>query len=110
MKKFRIFLFVLFISFGLGSQVYAQQTTNSNQDSLKDAYAPFLELLQITPSDATVYNPPLRGCIVEAAGDLVVEPIKNAAQVTITVFDGQTVPVIVRKVRAATTAVVVCGR
>jgi len=81
----------------------------------RDAYAPFEEILQITPSDVTVFTPPLRGCIVEIAGDLVINTIKGdaaigVADVTITVLVGQVVPAIIDQVMAATTATVVCGR
>jgi len=81
----------------------------------RDAYAPFEEILQITPSDVTVFTPPLRGCIVEVAGDLVLNLIKGdaaigVADVTITVLAGQVVPAIIDQVMAATTATVACGR
>lgn len=81
----------------------------------RDAYAPFEEILQITPSDATTYSPFLRGCIVEVAGDLVLNMAKGdaaegVADVTITVLAGQVVPAMIFQVMAATTATVACGR
>lgn len=87
---------------------YAAQTKSAK--NTLDAYAPFEELIQVTASDVTTYDPPLRGCIVETAGDLVVTPIKNSSSVTITVIAAQLVPAIIEKVNAATTATVVCGR
>lgn len=78
-----------------------------------DAYAPFEELIQVTPSDATVYSPPLRGCIVESVGggtNLVLTPTKNASSVTITVAAGQLIPVMASMIGASTTATVICGR
>ena len=88
---------------------YAAQTKEATRT--RDAYAPFEDLIQITASDATVYSPPLRGCIVEVAGDLAINPIKSVANVTITVVAGQLIPVIMTQVLATgTTATVVCGR
>lgn len=89
---------------------YGSQTKSAT--NTLDAYAPFEELLQITPSDATTYSPPLRGCIVEGAGDLAIISPKNTASavITLTVIVGQTVPAMITQVRAATTATVVCGR
>lgn len=76
-----------------------------------DAAAPFEDLIQITPSDATVYDPPLRGCIAETAGDIAFNPIKSTSNVTVTVLKGQLVPVLTTQILATgTTATVVCGR
>lgn len=88
---------------------YAAQTKEAT--STRDAYAPFEDLIQITPSDATVYSPPLRGCIVEVAGDLAINPIKSSSNVTISVLKGQLIPVLMTQVLSTgTTATVVCGR
>ena len=108
MIKF-ITMFVVFSVIVLSATSgYAAQTKEATRT--RDAYAPFEDLIQITPSDVTVFSPPLRGCIVEVAGDLDINPIKSASNVLITVVVGQLIPVIITKVRAATTATVVCGR
>lgn len=89
---------------------YAAQTKQA-QNTL-DAYAPFEELLQVTPSNSTTYSPPLRGCIVEAVGggtDLVITTTKGSS-VTITVAAGQLIPAMITVVGASTTATVICGR
>ena len=108
MKKFiSVALFCAgIIVFSISS--YAAQTKDAT--NTRDSYAPFEDLFQVTPSDATVYDPPLRGCIIEAAGDVVFKPIKSASNVTISVLKGQLIPVITTQVRAATTATLVCGR
>ena len=88
---------------------YAVQTKSAT--NTRDSYAPFEDLFQITPSDATVYDPPLRGCIIEAAGDIAITPIKSAASVIISVLKGQLIPVMTDQVLATgTTATMVCGR
>lgn len=98
-----LFIFQASASFG----AVTKEATNT-----RDAYAPFEEILQITPSNSTEYSPPLRGCIVEADGDLALVASKNTsgATVTITVKASQLVPVLITKVMASTTATVVCGR
>lgn len=100
-------LFVLTI--GVFPSAQAAQTKDAI-DTLA-AYAPFEDLIQITPSDVTTYDPPLRGCIVEVAGDLALNPIKSASNVTLSVLKGQLVPAIVTQVLSTgTTATVSCGR
>ena len=74
-----------------------------------DASAPFEELITITPSDETVYNPPLRGVIVQEDGDVILETIKGDAEVTIAALKGQLIPALITKVKA-TSASVVGGR
>jgi len=93
------------------SACQAQAAQGKDAKRTLDAYAPFEDLIQITASDVTVYDPPLRGCIVEVAGDLAINPIKSVANVTITVIVGQLIPVIMTQILATgTTATVVCGR
>ena len=88
---------------------YAAQTKSAT--NTRDAYAPFEDLFQVTPSDATTYDPPLRGCIIEVAGDIAINPIKSASNVTISVLKGQLIPVLMTQVLATgTTATMVCGR
>ena len=95
--------------FAISFPAYAQQTKPAQRTL--DAYAPFEDFIQITPSDSTEYDPPLRGCIIEVAGDLAMNPIKSAANITLTVLKGQLVPVIMNQVLATgTTATVSCGR
>lgn len=86
----------------------AQQTKYA--DRTLDAYAPFEELVQVTPADSPAIDPPYRGCIVEVAGDLVVATSKGTADVTLTVVAGQLVPAMITNVKTGTTATVVCGR
>lgn len=74
------------------------------------AYAPFTEVLNITTSDVTVYDPPLRGLIVNVAGDVVIETEKGDAEATIAAVQGQVIPALITKVKAASTATVVGGR
>lgn len=101
-------LLVAFLLVAPFEKAYAQQTKSAT--NTRDAYAPFEEVLQITASDVTTYDPPLRGCIVETAGDLTITPIKNASSVTITVIAGQLIPAMISKVNTSTTATIVCGR
>ncbi|MCB0375518.1 MAG: hypothetical protein KDD04_06335 [Sinomicrobium sp.] len=102
------FLFALFVLFCFAPADAAQ--TKQAVNTL-DAYAPFEEVLQVTPSDSTTYSPPFRGCIVESDGDLAILPKKNTSSVTITVITGQMVPAMITKVLSTgTTATVVCGR
>ena len=113
MTKFIGMLAVIVLISLSGYQAHAAQTKAARKTL--DAYAPFEDLIQITPSDATTYDPPLRGCIVEVAGDLVLNMIKGdanigSADITITVLAGQVVPAIIDQVLAATTATVACGR
>ena len=108
MKKFISASLLLVTLLAFSSSSYAAKTRDAV--NTLDAAAPFEDLFQITPSDATVYTPPLRGCIIEAAGDVVFKPIKSASNVTISVLKGQLIPVITTQVRAATTATLVCGR
>ncbi len=108
LKFLKILTVALFISV-ISVSAYAAQTKSATKT--RDAYAPFEDLIQITASDVTTYDPPLRGCIVEVAGDLAVTPIKSAASVVITVLAGQLIPVMIDQVLATgTTATVVCGR
>ena len=101
-----VFLVTLFV---FSAFSYAEQTKQAT--NTRDSYAPFEDLIQITPSDATVYDPPLRGCIIEAAGDIAIKPIKSASNVTISVLKGQLIPVLMTQVLATgTTATMVCGR
>lgn len=105
-------LLVIVFSMAFGSMfAYSQQTSSAT--NTRDAYAPFEELIQVTPSDATTYDPPLRGCIVESIGggtNLVLTPVKNSSSVTVTVIAGQLIPAMISKVGASTTATVICGR
>ena len=108
MKIISIALFCLAI-FVFSSSGYAQKTRDAV--NTLDATAPFEDLIQITASDITVYDPPLRGCIAETAGDIAFTPIKSAASVIVTVLKGQLVPVITDQILATgTTATLVCGR
>ena len=75
----------------------------------KDAYAPFEEMLAITPADATLYDPPLRGVIVTVAGNLRITTSKGTV-ITFAVFVGQLIPALITIVGTATTATVVGGR
>ena len=74
------------------------------------AYAPFADVLDVTASDATTYDPPLRGLIVNVAGNVVIETVKGDAEATIAAVQGQVIPALITKVKAATTATVVGGR
>lgn len=111
-KLFKIMALALVISI-VSVSVHAEQTFPAKRT--RDAYAPFEELIQITPSN-TVYDPPLRGCIIEVAGDISLNMVKgdaniNVSDVVVTVLAGQLLPVLVDQVlAAATTATVVCGR
>lgn len=71
-----------------------------------DASAPFEELLSITPSDETTYSPPLRGVIVQADGDVIIETLKGDAAVTIAALKGQLIPALITKVKAGSASVV----
>jgi hypothetical protein len=107
MKKIAIVLAV----FALALPLPALAAVTKDATNTRDAYAPFEELIQITPSNSTVYNPPLRGCIVEVAGDLAIETSKGDSSVIITVVAAQLVPAMITKVLATgTTATVICGR
>lgn len=107
MKKY-ITLSLCVLIVGFSAVAHAAQTKSAK--NTLDAYAPFEELLQITASDVTTYDPPLRGCIIETAGDVVLTGVKNSTAVTITAVAGQLIPAMVTKVGASTTATLVCGR
>lgn len=79
--------------------------TQSAENTL-DAAAPFEELITITASDETVYNPPLRGVIVTADGDVIVETLKGDAEVTIPALKGQLIPALITKVKDGSVAVI----
>lgn len=104
--RFFVFFTMIFLTF----PALAAQTKQAT--GTLDAAAPYEELLQVTPSDSTTYDPPLRGCIVESVSggtDLVITPTKGSS-VTITVAATQLIPVMILKVGASTTATVICGR
>lgn len=103
-------VFVLVFSLVAVYAIAANAAQTKKAERTLDAYAPFEELLQITPSNSTTYSPPLRGCIVEVAGDLAIETTKAASEVVITVIVGQMIPAMISKVKTSTTATVVCGR
>ena len=106
-KLFQTLAIVALVS--LSAHAQAAQTKPAT--NTRDAYAHFEDLIQITPSDATVQDPPLRGCIVEIAGDLAMNPIKSDDNVTLSVLKGQLIPLIMTQVLlTGTTATVSCGR
>lgn len=102
-----LFFFAIFIAL---NPLLSHAEVTKEAINTRDAYAPFEELIQVTPSDATVYSPPLRGCIIEVGGDIVLNTSKGDSSVTITVVAGQLIPAMITKVLAATTATAVCGR
>lgn len=63
---------------------------------------------EITPSDSTTYHEG-RQVIVGGAGDVTVEPFYGGNTVTFSLEAGQFVPVVVRRVLAATTATDLVG-
>jgi len=103
-------MFVVFAIVTL-SATSGYATVTKEATRTRDAYAPFEELIQITPSSATIFSPPLRGCIIEVAGDLEVATVKGDSNVIITVVAGQLIPALITEVsEVGTTATVVCGR
>lgn len=102
-----LFLAFTFVS-TLTLQAFAAQTRDAERTL--DAYAPFEELIQVSGSDDLSYDPYLRGCIIETAGDLYVQTAKGDATVTITVAANQLVPALITKVMASTDSTQVCGR
>ena len=110
MKHFITILAVMAFLLGLTSSSFSAQTSQAQRTL--DANAPYEEFLQVTPSDVTTYDPPLRGCIVEAIGagtNFIITTTKGAS-VTITVIAGQEIKAMITKVHAATNATVICGR
>ena len=91
--------------------VNAAQTADAR--NTLDSYAPFEELLAITPG-ATTYDPPLRGCIVDSISGgsaLVVDTTKSDTYVSFSgVVAAQLIPALITRVYASTTATVICGR
>lgn len=112
MKFFKPFLFFAVLGFfcALMFSTHGNAAQTKDATNTLDAYAPFEELIQITASDVTVYDPPLRGCIIETDGDVVLSTIKGDSNVTISVLKGQIVPALIDQVRAATTSALTCGR
>ena len=110
MKRLLQTLFIAGLVLSLNSSAFSAQTSDAQRTL--DANAPYEELLQVTPSDVTTYDPPLRGCIVEAVGggtNLIITTTKGAS-VTITVIAGQEIKAMITKVGGSTTATVICGR
>lgn len=72
---------------------------------------PASSLIAVTPSDTTVYNPPLRGLYVGGTGNVAVVAASDTSSVTLnTVPAGTFVPVIASKVLATgTTATNIVG-
>jgi len=66
--------------------------------------------IAITPSDTTVYDPPLKALWVGGAGNLSVIASDDTAAVTISgINGGQIIPVMAKQVLAATTATSIVG-
>ncbi len=105
-KTFLVICALLFLT----SDAFSAQTSQAQRTL--DANAPYEEFLQVTPSDVTTYDPPLRGCIVESVSggtNLIITTTKGAS-VTITVIAGQEIKAMITKVGASTNATVICGR
>ena len=110
MKRLLQTLFIAGLLLSLNSSAFSAQTSQAQRTL--DANSPYEEFLQVTPSDVTTYDPPLRGCIVEAIGagtNFIITTTKGAS-VTITVVAGQEIKAMITKVHAATNATVICGR
>ena len=67
--------------------------------------APASEVFDITKSDTTTYNPPLRGLRVGTAGDVAVKTPGQHDPVTIPdVLAGETLPIKIEKVMSTNTS------
>jgi len=96
LKLFKVLAVALVLTLG-ANQAYAAVTDDAK--NLRDAYSPFRDLFDVTPSDVTEYDPPLRGCIVEVAGDVSFNMERGDAaigssDVIVTVIVAQLLPVI----------------
>ena len=108
---FIIFIAALFFVAALQFASNANASQTRLAEDTNAAYAPFTELIQVTPSDVTVYAPALRGCIIETSGAIAVNTEKGDSSVVITVAAGQLIPAMITQVLATgTTATMVCGR
>lgn len=108
MKNYSVLALAVTFVIMVSLNSFAAQTKDA-QNTL-DAYAPFEELIQVAGSDNQTYDPVLRGCIIETAGDLLVQTSKGDSTVTITVIAGQLIPAMITKVMASSTSTQVCGR
>jgi hypothetical protein len=79
--------------------------------AFKTATSPAVSQVAITPSDTTVYDPPLKALWVGGAGDVAVVAADDTAAVTISgVNGGQIIPVSISKVMSTnTTATLMVG-
>lgn len=68
---------------------------------------PGRKLIAVTPSDTTVYNPPLRGLIVSTAGNLAIVAADDLVSPGTFAYVPGVLPVEVKRVLAATTCVVI---
>lgn len=113
LKLFKILSICVVVAL-FATSSYAAVTTDAK--NLRDAYSPFRDLFDVTPSNSTVYDPPLRGCIVEVAGDVSLNMEKGdgatgVSDVIVTVVAGQLIPVIADQILfTSTTATLVCGQ
>ena len=83
---------------------------NNKMTDTNAAYAPFSDVVAITPHASNTIDPPLRGIIATSDGNLQVKAVNSAAAVTFPVKAGQIVPIICDIVGTDTTAGVVGGR
>lgn len=108
MQKNMWIIVAVFLGLSFSALARAEQTSQAKRTL--DAYAPFEDVLTIVASDDITYDPPLRGCIVGAAGNLQITGTKSDSAVTWAVVAGQTVPAMISIIGSSTTATGVCGR